>query len=314
VTDIGLSRISLSIPEHRDRVEDVLSDASVTPGDQRLFSRVFRLQHSPSWTLRDRLDDLLVEVGGRALDGDGADLMLYGHTLQMQEVNFRPGFAQRVGKGLGLPEVPFLGVSGVACTSVLRAVDMARDYLRARPEHQRVLVLGGDHGAAFSAARVVPRMAVLGDAVGAFVVRRSNYRYRLLASASRQDLLFHRSMRMDEAEIRQFGHASGEHVLDTLTEATRRADMALDELDWVLPHLVNALAWNLFSRHTGIPRERFLLDLLPSQGHVYGLDALTSLEYADRTGRLRPGDRCALVAVGQGAYFHVLIVEVVNQP
>jgi 3-oxoacyl-[acyl-carrier-protein] synthase-3 len=314
MTGIGFSRISLSIPDNRDRVDEILAAAGSSEAERRMFTRIFKLQHSPSWTLDDRLDDLLVEVGCRALAGDGADLVLYGHSLQMQEVNFRPGFAQRVQKGLCLESVPFFGVSGRACTSVLRTVDLARDYLSARRGQRRVLVLGGDHGAAFSGARVVPRMTVLGDAVGAFVVGRGDFRYRYLAAASRSDSRFHRGMRMDTEELRLFGHACGEHILDALTEATRSAGMAVNDLDWVMPHLVNKLSWKVFSQHSGIPYERFHLDLLASQGHVYGLDALTSLEHADRSGRLRPGDRCALVAVGQGAYFHVLVIEVVEQP
>ncbi|MFD4635861.1 3-oxoacyl-[acyl-carrier-protein] synthase III C-terminal domain-containing protein [Lentzea sp. NPDC058436] len=88
--------------------------------------------------------------------------------------------------------------------------------------------------------------------------------------------------------------------------------IAVANVDWVMPHLVNALAWKLFSEQSGIPHERFHLDLLAPQGHVFGLDALTSLEHADRLGKLRPGDRCALLAVGQGAYVHALLVEVVD--
>jgi 3-oxoacyl-[acyl-carrier-protein] synthase-3 len=310
---VGMSRIALSLPEHHDLVADILTEYDVPAREQRMFTRIFGLRHSPSWTWEELLDDLLVEAGSRALGGQGADLVLYAHSLQMQEVNFRPGLAQRVGKGLGLPETAFFGISGVACTSMLRSIDLARDFLNARPDKDRVLVLGGDHGAAYSAARVVPRMMVIGDAIGAFTVQRTGYRYRYLASAARADFRFARSVRMDEEEIRLFGRASGENLLDALNEATFRAGMAPEDLDWVIPQLVNPLGWSLFSRNSGIPRDRFLLDLLPVHGHVFGVDTLLTLEHADRTGRLRPGDRCALISIGQGAYFRVLLIEVADE-
>ena len=41
-----------------------------------------------------------------------------------------------------------------------------------------------------------------------------------------------------------------------------------------------------------------------------GADALMALDHADRAGRLRPGDVCALIAIGQGAYFQALVVSV----
>ncbi|MFS8098613.1 3-oxoacyl-ACP synthase [Lentzea alba] len=313
MTGIGLSRLAISVPDTVDSVEEVLRASGSSASEIKVFTRMFKLRDSPSWPLDQQMDDLLVEAGRRALaDGGGADLVLYGHSLMTQEVSLRPGFAQRVLKQLDLEATPFFGISGVACTAPLRAVDLARDYVRKFPE-RKVLVLAGDLGATTSVARVIPRLTVLGDALGAFTVAREGVRYRHVASASRTDPRFRRGMRMDADDLRLFGRACAELVLDVLAEAANTAGIAIKDVDWVMPHLVNALAWKVFSEQVGIPHERFLLDLLPSQGHVYGLDALTSLEYADRLGKLRPGDLCALLSVGQGAYFHALIVEVVEE-
>jgi len=40
---------------------------------------------------------------------------------------------------------------------------------------------------------------------------------------------------------------------------------------------------------------------------------MSALWHADLTGRLRHGDRCALIAVGAGAYVQVVVVEVVGE-
>jgi 3-oxoacyl-[acyl-carrier-protein] synthase-3 len=40
------------------------------------------------------------------------------------------------------------------------------------------------------------------------------------------------------------------------------------------------------------------------------VDALVALANAERAGQLDPGDRCLLVAIGDGAYFQAAVVEV----
>ncbi len=95
-----------------------------------------------------------------------------------------------------------------------------------------------------------------------------------------------------------------------MVRAARAAGLGTESLDWVMPHLSNRMFWRTFSAQSGIPWDRICLDLMPEQGHNFGGDALMALGHEDRAGRLRPGDRCALVAIGQGAYFQSMIVEV----
>ena len=97
------------------------------------------------------------------------------------------------------------------------------------------------------------------------------------------------------------------HVLRRSVEA---AGLTVDRVDWVMPHLTSRMFWGKVSRSSGIPKDRICLDMIPELGHNYGADALLALEHAERSGRLRPGDRCVLFAIGQGAYFQSMVVEV----
>jgi 3-oxoacyl-[acyl-carrier-protein] synthase-3 len=309
-TGTGLSRITISLPDHVDSVADVLREAGSRESEVRLFTGMFGLRDSPSWPLEQSAEDLLIDVTRRALADRQADLILYGHTILAQEMNLRPGFAARMLAALGLETATFVGVSGVACAAPLRAIELARDYLSTFPD-RTVLVIAGDKGVRSPVTRVIPRMTVAGGGLGAFLMAREGIRYRLLASARRSDTRFHRGRRMEPNEFAQLNKVSADLLVEALDEATGTAGIATPQLDWVMPHQLNALAWRFFSERVGIPHERFLLDLLPTQGHLYGLDALSSLADADRRGVLQPGDRCALMSVGQGAYISVLVVEVV---
>ncbi|WP_405594728.1 3-oxoacyl-[acyl-carrier-protein] synthase III C-terminal domain-containing protein [Streptomyces sp. NBC_01092] len=292
----------------------ILDRAGADAFTQRMFTGVFKLRESPSWAPDDKLDDLLADVGQRALGGTKADLILYGHTLSAQEVTFRPGFVQRIRERLCLEQtVPFLGISGVGCASMLRSIEVARDYLRSSSSDSGVLVLGADMGSAIEACRIVPQMTIMGDSAGAMMVRRSGFRYRYLGGAARKDLRFHKGMRMTLDECRTFARVCTGLVVTAVEDATRQAGLSLGDLDWVMPHLANAMFWSSFCQASGIPHERVVLDLLPTDGHTFGLDALKSLNHADEAGRLSEGDRCALISVGQGSYIQVIVVEVVSE-
>lgn len=244
--------------------------------------------------------------------------MLYGHSQVVQEFATRPGFGRRLCAALGVPEAEFYGVSHINCVSVLRAVEMARRY-HDRPgagPADRVLVLGGDHGSFAGSARIVSGVTVAGDAAAAVVVHSDRGpalpRYRYLSSAAHRDHRFHRSLRMTREELARYPQACLEHTAAALREAADRTGLAITDLDWIMPDLSSALFWRNFCRETGVERDRVCLDLQPAQGHNNAVDALSALQYADLTGRLRNGDRCALVALGHGAYFQVIIVEVMD--
>lgn len=313
---VGLSRVAVQLPSRVEPVEDVLVRSGCSRLERRMFAKVYGLRDSPTLDTDERMADLLVAAGRAALDGGSAGLVLYGHTLLVAELDLYGDFPDRLRAELGLSDSRFYGLSHTNCTSVLRAVELARRYL-SRPgatPADRVLVLGGDQGSVSDRARFIQGTTVGGDAAVGLVVHgadaRSRPRYRYLAGAAGRDVSFHRSLRLTHEEFALFGKVCSAEAVATVGRAAAAAGLELAELDWVLPHLSNRMFWRTFSGESGIPLDRICLDLMSERGHNFGTDALMALAHADRTGRLRPGDRCALVSIGQGAYFQSLIVEV----
>lgn len=307
---IELSRVAVRLPGRSEPVRDILLRLGWDPVECKMFTKVHGLRDSPTLAEHERTEDLLVAAGRAALAGGTAGLVLYGHTMLTQEFGLRGGFPDRLRARLGLTGSRCYGLSHVNCTSVLRCLEFAQRYLRRHPD-DRVLVLGGDHGSVSDLARVIPTAAIGGDGVvGLTVTASGRQRYRYLGGVTGRDLRFHRNMRMAPADVEEFGRVCLDETVQTLLRAVSAAGMSVDELDWVLPHLSNRMFWGSVSRTTGIPKEKVLLDLIPLRGHNFGADALMALEHADRTDRLRPGDRCALVSVAEGAYYHTAIVEV----
>jgi len=327
---VGLSRVAVSVPRQTERVDDILARIGSSPLERKMFAKVYGLRDSPTLAEDEQLEDLLVRAGRTALGDDPADLVLYGHTLLMPDIDIGgeasgrglglPGsdFSGRLRERLGLPGSEFYGVSLVNCVSVLRSVELARRYLY-RPgadPADRVLVLGGDQGSANGDLdRYITGTTVTGDCAVAFTVQRAEgrHRYRYLAGASSRDTQFYETSGMSPETAGLFQKLCSEQAARTLDQAAQAAGLSMDRLDWVMLHFSNQMFTRAFSSHTGIPKDRICMDLLPERGHNFGADSLMALEHADRSGRLRPGDRCALVAIGLGAYFQAIIAEVVEE-
>jgi 3-oxoacyl-[acyl-carrier-protein] synthase-3 len=267
----------------------------------------------------DSLEHLLVAVGARALRDEPVGLVLYGHALPAPRFGAEPGLADRVRAGLGLGGVPFFGISQVAGTSVLRALDYAGRYLDRMaaydvPGDDGVLVLGGDQGNTVDSTRHAPGTTFLADTAVAFLVRPDNDerpgRYRYLAGATRRDPRFHRGQRLCRTQQLLFDQVCAEQAADVASTALARAGLSGADVDWVMPQASAAMSWRAFARRLGIEPARVCIDLIPAGGHTFGVDALVALANAERGGLLGPGDRCLLVAIGDGAYFQAAVVEV----
>jgi 3-oxoacyl-[acyl-carrier-protein] synthase III len=313
---VTLSRIAARLPGRLDPVDEILEHSGRPRAERRLMTRVYGMRTSPTLADGERLLDLLVDAGRAALRDRPAGLVLYGHTLLVQPFGHDGAFADQLRAGLGLPDAGVYGVSGIACTSVLRSVELAGRYLSRPgvPDGETVLVLGGDQGSLGGASRVIPGFVVCGDGAAAFTVRRGGGgRYRYLGGAAVRDTRFHHNLRMSEQDAREFGASSVRCVVRAVRDAVAAAGLALSDVDWVMPHLCNRFLWQSVCRELGLGIDRVHLDLLAGQGHVFGLDALLSLADLDGAGRLRPGMRCVLVAIGQGAYFQAAVVEVTER-
>jgi len=315
---VGLSRVAVRIPSRAEPVADVVARAGYDEREARKFNAL-GLRTVLSLADGERMEDLLLDAGHAALDGRPAALVLYGHTLLTRKIDLCDGaFRESLRDRLALGEASVFGVSHVNCVAGLRSIEFARRFLARRggAADDRVLVLAGEQGSVFEHTRVFPGRSVSGDGVAAVVVQHPDAadrpRYRYLGGAASRDARFHRNLRMTPAEIAANTEVIRAQTLDVVRRAAEDAGVGFDGIDWVMPHLGNRMVWTSFCSQSGFPFERICLDLLAERAHNFGADALMALEHADRVGRLRPGDRCALVATARGAYFQAAIVEVLD--
>ena len=113
------------------------------------------------------------------------------------------------------------------------------------------------------------------------------------------------------------------HTLDRIEQGQRLAlDAALTaagtelgEIDHiVLPHFIRKRLQSNYLRHLGIDLSRTTWDYGRRIGHLGPGDQIAGLDHLVRTGQLRPGQRCLLIAVGAGFSWSSAVVALDRVP
>ncbi|MEE3918898.1 3-oxoacyl-[acyl-carrier-protein] synthase III C-terminal domain-containing protein [Micromonospora sp. BRA006-A] len=134
-------------------------------------------------------------------------------------------------------------------------------------------------------------------------------RDRLLSYASAMHGEFNAGLSLTAAMSLEFQQRYPDALAEVILAAVARAGITVADLDVVLPHNVNRVSWVRVARKVGIPVERLFLDNMPVTGHCFCADSFLNYVAARELGRLRPGDRYLMAAVGLGSTFAAAVFE-----
>jgi 3-oxoacyl-[acyl-carrier-protein] synthase-3 len=84
--------------------------------------------------------------------------------------------------------------------------------------------------------------------------------------------------------------------------------LTLDEVDLVIPHNVNKLAWRQTIKELGVAPEKVFLDNVPRFSHTFASDVFVNYTTLRDAGRLVDGAHYLLVSVGLGATFGAMVI------
>lgn len=306
----ALQEIATYLPDRRVPIEDLAAPLGLSPMQVKLFRRYHELREvrrEPDGTL---LDLLLAAAGG--LDGlpgsrDRVKYVVHARSFPVvvpYPVNPLPLLCDRLGIGAAIA----FTVTHHACASGLLALDLVGRLLRADPDPDPLaLVLTGEQ--AFTPdAQLVPETSVFSEGAAACLVAASGPRDRLLAYSAEQRGEFDDELSADPAAYQREYQSL---LAETVLAAVARAGLRLDDIEVILPHNVNAMAWRRLCRRIGFPVERVVLDNIPVMGHVFCADAFLNYRTARDQGLLRPGTRYLIGAAGagRGSTFAAMVFE-----
>lgn len=159
-------------------------------------------------------------------------------------------------------------------------------------------------------------MYLFADGAGAAVLRRSERSNGILAAYTACDptnplMSFARvgqSLPMYMIDGRAVALGFRKYVCEALERLRDRHPFCLDEVTRFYFHQVNAIVLQNFVAELGIPPERVPMHVA-RYGNLASAATLVLLDEDFRTGIVKPGDRCVLCAVGAGAQYGALLVE-----
>ena len=315
----ALEAVSVYLPQTRVPIESLAGPLGLTDMQVKLFRRFHGLREvrrDPDASPYDLL--MKAAAGLDALRGQEHRVryVLYARTMPVTGP-YPVNPLHEVCRALGLGHALAFTVTHQSCASGLLAIDMAGRLLAADtagtadgPGGQAAplaLILAGEK--AFTrAAQVFADTTVFGEGASACLVSAFGARDRLLAYASSVRGEFDSATGENDARLQREYRPS---LAEVMRQALDEAGLTLDDIRVVLPHNVNLVTWQRMCLLLQFPRERVVLDNIPTSGHVFCADVFANYQTACERGLLQPGDRylAAAVGAGGGATFAAMVFE-----
>jgi len=310
------------LPPTRVSIESLAGPLGLTEMQVKLFRRFHGLREVG----RDAdasLYDLLMKAAAGLAELRGQEhrvrYVLYARTMPVI-APYPVNPLHEVCRALGLGHALAFTVAHQSCASGLLAIDMAGRLLAAEPAGPAgtgygraggsgplALILSGEK--AFTReAQMFADTTVFGEGASACLVSAFGARDRLLAYASNVRGEFDSATGENDARLQREYRPS---LAEVMGKALDEAGLTLDDIRVVLPHNVNLVTWQRMCLLLGFPRDRVLLDNIPTSGHVFCADVFLNYQTACERGLLEPGDRylAAAVGAGGGATFAAMVFE-----
>src|SRR5574341_848559 len=312
----ALEAVSVYLPPVRTPIESLAGSLGLTDMQVKLFRRFHGLREvgrDPQASLYGLL--MKAAAGLDALRGKEHRVryVLYARTMPVV-APYPVNPLHEVCHALGLDHALAFTVAHQSCASGLLAIDIAGRLLaadvadgQAGQAGSLALILSGEK--AFTReAEMFPDTTIFGEGASACLVSAFGARDRLLAYASNVRGEFDSATGENDARLQREYRPS---LAEVMRRALDEAGATLDDIRVVLPHNVNLVTWQRMCLLLGFPRDRVLLDNVPTSGHVFCADVFVNYKTACERGLLRPGDRylAAAVGAGGGATFAAMVFE-----
>jgi 3-oxoacyl-[acyl-carrier-protein] synthase III len=213
--------------------------------------------------------------------------------------------ASRLQAEFGLSRAIVVGLHQQACTGMLGSLRLAAALLATEPAWRRVLCVTADRFP--PDAWYEQAYNLISDGAAACVVGREPAGLRLLT--------------VHQITNGGLGRAGDDQAVGTyfaythrlVRETLARAGMAPADLDWIVSQNTHEKAWQILARLLAVDHDTVWAPSMPDVGHVISADNIVNLSALLGSGRLRPGQRIALVMAGFGLNWQCAVLEATEE-
>ncbi len=220
---------------------------------------------------------------------------------------------------LGIKDCPAFDVQAV-CTGFVYALATADKFIQSG-QHKCVLVVGAEVFSRILDWNDRSTCVLFGDGAGAVVLQASErpgiLASRLHADGSYADILcvpgnLSGGQVTGDPMLRMDGQAVFKFAVRVLGEVGREtaaaAGVALDTIDWLIPHQANVRILNATAKKLGISPERMVVTV-DRHGNTSAASIPLALDQYVRSGRIQAGHKVMLEGVGGGFTWGAVLLE-----
>jgi 3-oxoacyl-[acyl-carrier-protein] synthase III len=261
----------------------------------------------------ERLADLATFAARKALSDAGVDpydvdLILVA-TMSQDELT--PNTAPLVAHALGAERAGAIDV-GAACTGWLSGLQLASGQIESG-RAERVLLIGAEILTRLTDFDDRKTAALFGDGAGAVVLGPEGDGeigpITLAADGSLADTIF---ATHEDRKIRMDGHDTFQNAIKRLSEATvaamATAGLELDDIDLFVYHQANGRILRAIGERLELPPAK-VADYIGELGNTSAASIPLALGLLREDGRLRPGHRVLVAAIGAGFTWGAGVME-----
>ena len=261
----------------------------------------------------ERLSDLAMRAGLAAVTDAGVDpldvdLVLVA-TLSQDEVT--PNAAPLVAHALGADRAGAIDL-GAACSGWLSGLSLAAAQIETG-RADRVLLIGAEVLTRLTNYDDRKTAALWGDGAGAVVLGFDGDGavgpVALSADGGLADVI---TASHEDRKLRVDGHETFQSAVKRLSESTvvaaARADLELEDIDLFVYHQANARILRSVAERLELPPEK-VADYIGEVGNTSAASIPLTLGLLRGDGRLRPGQRVLVAAIGAGFTWGAGIIE-----
>lgn len=210
---------------------------------------------------------------------------------------------------VGLASVPTFSMTDQACATGIQALDVAGDLLADEDPDALVLLLAGEkcYG---EVGRVIPNMAVLGEATAAVLIGSQGPGSRVLSDCVRTHPLTDTGLLMGAEAMQEFIEVIGPAMDEAARTAVSRLPDARVPVDGYVAASVNKVATLRMAENLGIDPANVVLSNVAQLGHCFSADVFINLKSGLSEGTIHKGQRVLVTSVGVGSTYGAAVLEV----
>lgn len=218
-----------------------------------------------------------------------------------------------------------------ACSGFVYALDTARRFLETEPSMKYVLVTANEALSRFTDFTDRGSCILFGDGAAAVIVERSDKMFtsHLGSDGSGANVLFARSLmpatevavesdfkdnfpEMPLNKLYQNGKEVYKFAVAALPKAfelaAEKIGVTKEEIDWFIPHQANIRIIETAAKKLGVSMDKFVVTL-DHYGNTSSASIPLALDEAVRSGKVKKGDKIALIGFGAGLTYGGIVME-----